>query len=110
MAESDILGVEARRITSPHWPVDLLIGIQLVEIHPIVDNERNDRAGNLHLLTSKFGTRYLVDGAPQSIGPHGRKLCNLAQSYSNVNSHLWSHPNIWIDAPQAILLKTFLPS
>ena len=62
--------------------MDLLIGIQVTEIQPILADERKQRVGNLCLLTLLFGAGYLLDGAYQSIEPHGGYLCNLAHSYT----------------------------
>ena len=68
--------VESWRLERPTGHVDLLIGIQMAEIHPILEKESEHKVGNLRVLTSQFGEGYLLDGAHQSIKPHGEDICN----------------------------------
>merc|ERR1711867_292140 len=54
-------------ILRPEGNVDLLLGIQDADLHPILANPTKHRLGKLRLLTSKFGSGYLLDGAHPKI-------------------------------------------
>ena len=54
-------------ISRPEGDVDLLLGIQDADLHPILANPTKHRVGKLRLLTSKFGSGYLLDGAHPEI-------------------------------------------
>ena len=54
--------------------MDLLLGIQDANLHPILANPNKHRVGKLRLLTSKFGSGYLLDGAHPDIKVFARSL------------------------------------
>ena len=54
-------------ILRPIGDVDLLLGIHDADLHPILANPKKHQVGKLRLLTSKFGTGYLLDGAHPDI-------------------------------------------
>ena len=70
------------KLRRPVGQVDLLIGIHVAEIHPIVADAVRHKSGNLRMLTLQFRTRFLLDGSHKSITPHGGRLCNLAYDYT----------------------------
>ena len=74
--------VAKSKLRRPVGHVDLLIGIHVAEIHPIVADAVLHKSGNLRMLTSQFGSGFLLDGSHESITPHGGKLCNLAYDYT----------------------------
>ena len=49
-------------IMRPTGPVDLLLGIQYAGLHLLVADKTKHIEGNLRLLTSEFGTGFLLDG------------------------------------------------
>ena len=55
--------VNYQDILRPEGDVDLLLGIQDADLHPILANPAKHQVGKLRLLTSKFGSGYLLDGA-----------------------------------------------
>ena len=55
------------KIRRPTGDVDLLIGIQDARLHPYLANPAEHCKGNLRLLTSMFGTGYLLDGSHPEI-------------------------------------------
>ena len=55
------------KIRRPTGDVDLLIGIQDARLHPYLANPAEHCKGNLRLLTSMFGTGYLIDGSHPEI-------------------------------------------
>ena len=70
------------KLTRPVGQVDLLIGIHIAEIHLIVADAKKHKVGNLRMLTSQFGTGFLLNGTHESITPHGGRLCHLAYDYT----------------------------
>ena len=54
-------------IYRPKGEVDLLLGIHDADLHPVLANPNKHRVGKLHLLTSRFGSGYLLDGAHPDI-------------------------------------------
>ena len=74
--------IDSDKLTRPWGPVDLLVGIQMAEIHPVVKDQDRHKVGNLRLLTSQFGSGYLLDGAHEDIHAQGGQLCNTAFAYS----------------------------
>ena len=66
------------KLRRPVGQVDLLIGIHIAEIHPLVADAKKHKVGKLRLLTSQFGTGFLLNGTHESITPHGGRLCHLA--------------------------------
>ena len=56
-----------RKIMRPTGDVDLLIGIQDARLHPYLADPGKHCRGNLRLLTSMFGTGYLIDGTHPEI-------------------------------------------
>ena len=54
-------------ILRPKGEVDLLLGIQDADLHPFLANPKKHRVGKLRLLSSRFGTGYLLDGAHPEI-------------------------------------------
>ena len=69
--------VGSNNLIRPTGMVDLLIGIQVTEIYSTIKL----RAWNLQLLSSQFGTGYLLDGTHHDIKPHRGKLIKLDHSY-----------------------------
>ena len=55
------------KIRRPTGDVDLLIGIQDARLHPYLANPAEHCKVNLWLLTSMFGTGYLLDGSHPEI-------------------------------------------
>ena len=55
------------KIPRPPGDVDLLIGINDAHLHPYLTNPGKHCKGKLCLLTSKFGTGYLLDGSHPEI-------------------------------------------
>ena len=55
------------KIRRPTGDVDLLIGIQDARLHPYLANPAEHCKGNLRLLTSMFGTGFLLDGSHPEI-------------------------------------------
>ena len=49
-------------------PVDLLLGIHQAELHPVLEGQ-DHVVGSLRLMSSKFGTGFLLDGTHPSISP-----------------------------------------
>ena len=66
------LGNDYSRIKRPMGKVDLLIGTNDVRLHPYLADPNRHLQGNLHLMTSMFGTGVLVDGSHPEVkaGPH----------------------------------------
>ena len=54
-------------ILRPEGEVDLLLSVHDAHLHPILTNPDKHRVGKLRLLTSKFGSGYLLDGAHPEI-------------------------------------------
>ena len=54
-------------ILRPEGEVDLLLGIHYSDLHPILTDPDKHRVDRLRLLTSKFGSGYLLDGAHPDI-------------------------------------------
>ena len=50
------------KVRRPTGAVDLLIGINCASLFPVVADDDAHCEGNLQLLTSKFGTGWLLDG------------------------------------------------
>merc|ERR1711867_138890 len=50
-------------ILRPEGEVDLLLGIHYSDLHPILADPDKHRVDRLRLLTSKFGSGYLLDSA-----------------------------------------------
>ena len=59
--------VQGFEISRPKGDVDLLLGIQDANLHPFLANPNKHRVGKLCLLSSKFGTGYLLDGSHPNI-------------------------------------------
>merc|ERR1711867_82993 len=55
------------KIFRPTGDVDLLIGINNAHLHPYLANPGKHCRGKLRLLTSRFGTGYLLDGSHPGI-------------------------------------------
>ena len=66
------LGNDYWKIQRPMGDVDLLIGTNDARLHPHLANPDEHRKGNLRLMTSQFGTGYLIDGSHPNVkvGPH----------------------------------------
>ena len=62
--------VEKIKLTRPYGSVDLLLGIHMAELFPTQMKESH-RVGNLRLLSSVFGSGFMLDGAHPSVKPHG---------------------------------------
>ena len=58
---------DLHKILRPEGNVDLLLGIQDAKLHPFLANPNKHCVGNLCLLTSRFGTGYLLDGSHPEI-------------------------------------------
>ena len=69
-------------ILRPMGEVDLLLGIHDADLHPILANPNKHRVGKLCLLTSKFGTGYLLDGARPDIKVIAKSLNPAAKEKS----------------------------
>merc|ERR1711872_933937 len=54
-------------IARPTGDVDLLLGIQDADLHPYLAKPSKHCKGKLRLLTSRFGTGYLLDGSHPEI-------------------------------------------
>ena len=54
-------------IARPTGDVDLLLGIQDADLHPYLAKPSKHCKGKLRLLTSRFGTGYLLDGSHPQI-------------------------------------------
>ena len=61
-------------ILRPMGNVDLLLGIHDADLHPVLTNPNKHRVGKLCLLTFRFGTGYLLDGAHPGIKVFARSL------------------------------------
>ena len=70
------------KLKRPVGHIDLLIGIHIAKIHLIVVDAKKHKVGNLQMLTSQFGTGFLLNGTHESITPHGGRLCHLAYNYT----------------------------
>ena len=55
------------KILRPTGAVDLLLGIRDARLHPYLANPSKHCRGDLRLLTSKFGSGYLLDGSHSDI-------------------------------------------
>ena len=55
------------KILRPEGDVDLLLGIQDADLHPYLAKPNKHCIGNLCLLTSRFGSGYLLDGSHPEI-------------------------------------------
>ena len=66
------LGDEYWKIKRPTGNVGLLIGTNDVRLHPHLANPSKHLKGNLRLMTSMFGTGFLIDGSHPDVevGPH----------------------------------------
>ena len=69
-AMARMFNVEEQLIACPMGEVDLLLGIHLAEIFPVLQATN----GNLRLLKSQFGSGFLVDGAHPEVKPTGRGM------------------------------------
>ena len=49
--------------------MDIRLGIHHADLHPVVEDLHRHRVGELHLLTSKFSTGFLLDGRHPDICP-----------------------------------------
>merc|ERR1711867_232504 len=54
-------------ILRPVGKVDLLLSIHYSDLHPVLTDPDKHRVDRLRLLTSKFGSGYLLDGAHPDI-------------------------------------------
>ena len=59
---------DLEQISRAVGPVDLLLGIQQAELHPVLDKSEHV-VGSLRLMSSKFGTGYLLDGIHPALAP-----------------------------------------
>ena len=59
---------ELSQIRRPEGEVDLLVGVQHAPLHPRLESEENV-VQSLRLLTSQFGTGYVLDGVHSGIAP-----------------------------------------
>ena len=57
------------QVRRPIGTVDFLIGINCVSLFPVFAGDDEHRECNLRLLTSKFGTGWLLDGTQPSLKP-----------------------------------------
>ena len=71
--------VRACDIFRPKGEVDLLLGIQDADLHPILTNPKKHRVGKLRLLSSRFGTGYLLDGTHPEIKVIAKALNPVAK-------------------------------
>ena len=55
------------KIVRPTGDVDLLLGIQDADLHPYLAKPSKHCKGKLRLLTSRFGSGYLLDGSHPEI-------------------------------------------
>ena len=73
------------KILRPEGNVDLLLGIQDTKLHPYLKNPNKHCVGNLCLLTSRFGTGYLLDGSHPKIKVIANYLSPEAKEKTRAN-------------------------
>ena len=61
--------VVEEQIRRPQGQVDMLIGLHAAALFPTMEDSEQDVAGNLRLLSTKFGTGWLMDGQYLVVGP-----------------------------------------
>ena len=66
--------VVEEQIKRPQGQVDMLIGLHVSSLFPIVENPKKDVVGDLRLLSTKFGTGWLVDGQHPVVAPPRMRL------------------------------------
>ena len=69
-AAAQLFDIEEQKIARPMGEVDLLVGIHLAEIFPVVQATK----GNLRLLKYQFGSGFLVDSVHPEIMPTGGRM------------------------------------
>ena len=65
--------------------MDLLLGTHDADLHPVLANPNKHQVGKLRLLTSKFGTGYLLDGAHPDIKVIANSLNSAAKEKTRAN-------------------------
>ena len=70
--------VVEEQIKRPEGQVDMLIGLHVASLFPIVENPKMDVVGDLRLLSKKFGTGWLVDGQHRVVAPSRMRLTSQA--------------------------------
>jgi hypothetical protein len=83
-------GISYDQVKRPEGAVDLLIGIHHADLFPTLEDRTKHRQGHLRLMTSIFGSGYLLDGTYPSI--------KAGQVLQDPESHLVGH---------AVVLGTF---
>ena len=80
------IGVPGQSLARPHGEVDLLVGLQYAALHPRCISV----VGQLRLLTSQFGSGYLLDGhhpalpsAPVYVNSTAHKYCHSIEVLSS---------------------------
>ena len=73
------------KISRPTGSVDLLLGIRDARLHPYLANPDEHCRGDLRLLTSKFGSGYLLDGSHSRIKVEPLQLSSGATERSRGN-------------------------
>ena len=69
--------VMKKQIKRPEGQVDMLIGLHTASLFPIVENPKKDVVGDLHLLSTKFGAGWLVDGQHPVVASLRMRLMSL---------------------------------
>ena len=70
--------VVEEQIRRPEGQVDMLIGLHAAALFPTVKNPEQDVIGNLRLLSTRFGTGWLVDGQHPEVAPSGIRMSSEA--------------------------------
>ena len=66
--------VVEEQIKRPQGQVDMLIGLHAAALFPTVENSEQDAVGNLRLLSTKFGTGWVVDGQHPEVVPSRMRM------------------------------------
>jgi hypothetical protein len=91
-ALAEFPGISYDQVRRPEGAVDLLIGIHHAGIFPHVADLKRHRAGHLRLLTSKFGTGFLLDGVHKEI--KAGKLMQSPDSHAKAHALLLGQTRI----------------
>ena len=67
-------------IVQPYGQADILIGIHRADIHLVVAQLEHHRVNGLSLLSSLFGSGFLLEKRHPDICPEGFRLCRRAHS------------------------------
>lgn len=77
------LGVSREDLAQPHGSVDVLVGIQYAALHSRSHPDSSSVVGDLQLLTSQFGSGYLLDGFHQQISHPSIHVSSLAHKFGH---------------------------